>query len=938
MTVIYNQLPLGNTTSSTGLNDCLIGSVLNYHNSFSTHLNKLIPYYIEHTTLNEWEYGLGIIIQNTPSEIVLVRGDSTIYPETTIYFSSNNNQKVSFSAGTKQIKSVIPSEQINKGGINFSYKDESFTADTVYTVYGVLADSEDIDIILPSGSGNPNLVLGFRNLNSSSYNLNIIPSGSDTIDGANSTTITPTERYASFISHSSGWYELTPQIDVSAAGTPGGSVGAIQYKEDSLNFGAEDALFWNEQDNILLIGNSGLLTANIILPGNLGQSVVINNNQHNNDFLVYGTGSLLYYDASSGKLGVNTSSDDPAWRPETVLHLVGRCANDTMRLESSTTCPTGVALSLVHNPADGLSAGDRPATINLKGRDSNGELVNFGQITTKVISAEHNYTSGELIFNVNYNGIDTNVFSVHPKKLLLGLGSESLQQDNSIVIGNMSKDSGTYNFIVGNDATIIGTTSDNNMIFGNDAYTRGSDNLIIGNNITVSGNAIYNVGLRNYVSGESNFVLGSGNQCVSEYSYIFGNNNSSTKDKNNFIIGDSIISSNISGYIVGFVNNISGTYNTINGNNIYATGSLNTVLGRYNSVLGDNNDTLGDNNNIIGDNNVVFGDQLDLQGSGCVIIGRNAFAYGNNMVVISNDDTNISIANNNFVYNSGTNDGSTFYVYGNDLASGLFASGNKLGINKIPETDLDVNGIITTTGIYTSGFKLYSSSPINNLDLLVSDTNGNASWTSLSGVQSVITSNFPSNGVIRISNGVFDSASGIYSSATSGLYVGAGSSVAESFFLASTGTSVIINNTGIAAVNAFNIKNYNKTDLLTANASISGIGINTSAASSYSLNVLGKSRFFNGDNTTNYFEKDTDGVIIGYTSNNYAAFRSSGVFFYQQIEGQIIPAALSSSTPSSNDLSNIKIMTIHYTNGAYQFKHLDKIYGGFNTFNGDRLE
>jgi hypothetical protein len=192
--------------------------------------------------------------------------------------------------------------------------------------------------------------------------------------------------------------------------------------------------------------------------------------------------------------------------------------------------------------------------------------------------------------------------------------------------------------------------------------------------------------------------------------------------------------------------------------------------------------------------------------------------------------------------------------------------------------------------------------------------------------------------VIRISNGLFDSASGVYSSATSGLYVGAGSSVAQSFFLASTGTSVIINNTGIAASNVFNIKNYNKTDLFTANASTSGIGINTASASSYSLNVLGKSKFFNGDNTNNYFEKDTDGIIISYTNTNYAAFRSSGVFFYQQLEGQVIPSALSTTTPSSSDLADIKIMTLHYTNGAYQFKHLDKLYGGFNTFNGGRLE
>jgi hypothetical protein len=78
----------------------LLVGTLSYYNSLANYKDKYVPYYIEHTNPNEWEYGLGIVIDSLGQD-VLIRGGSITYPLTQIYSSSNSNAKVVFSAGTK---------------------------------------------------------------------------------------------------------------------------------------------------------------------------------------------------------------------------------------------------------------------------------------------------------------------------------------------------------------------------------------------------------------------------------------------------------------------------------------------------------------------------------------------------------------------------------------------------------------------------------------------------------------------------------------------------------------------------------------------------------------------------------------------------------------------------------------------------------------------
>jgi hypothetical protein len=97
-------------------------------------------------------------------------------------------------------------------------------------------------------------------------------------------------------------------------------VGSIQFKNSSVLFDGNDDLFWDSTSGILLLGGTTPSSANIVLPSSSGQNIIFNNDAYNSDFIVKGTGNnQLFFDASTGRLGINTGS------PSTVLHIVGKC-------------------------------------------------------------------------------------------------------------------------------------------------------------------------------------------------------------------------------------------------------------------------------------------------------------------------------------------------------------------------------------------------------------------------------------------------------------------------------------------------------------------------------------------------------------------------------------------------------------------------------------
>jgi hypothetical protein len=933
---IFYKDNLGNTSSSDGLNDFLLGASLPYYNGLETFKNKYIPYYIQHNSLNEWEIGLGIVIDSLGQD-VLVRSSNPLYSSNTIvYASSNNNQAVVFSAGSKTVKSIISSERIVHGGNNFVLYNSNFTADTVQTTYGVLASGSSVSAQLPSSSGNKNLVLSFRILNGSNNNVVISPSGSQKIDGLSSITLTPAQKYTSLISDGSGWYQLNREVDVDSSGLPIGSVGNIQFKTSSTEFGGNDSLHWNDTNEVLYVGGTSSLTANIILPASSGQNTVFNSNAYNADFQVKGTGNnQLFFDASTGRLGINTSS------PSTILHIVGKCANDTMRLESSTPCSTGVALTLYHSPSNGSEIGDYPATINLAGRNSNAQQVNYAQIKSRILGTDINATSGELIFSVDVSGVSISTLTTNPKKTLIGVGSQSTD-NNNIVVGSLSKNSGVNNIILGHNSYSSGLNSTNNILCGHDTVYSGSNSLVASSSSTVIGSRCYILGYTNTVRSSDAAILGSeisssgtflsvngfSNAASGSYLSVIGSNNSTTSSVSGIVCGfDNDISGN-SGIVIGIDNIVEGSNNILYSINSTANGQNNRLIGANVDISGNNNLSLGLNNTINGNTNTILADNTVASGNSGIFIGRNLSVNIDNAVVIGVSEPDIVVSANGVTLNSGLRS-SDINIFGSASSSGLFYRGNKLGINTVPSGHvLDVSGSIKGDSISVNALRVGVSSTSGSV--LVSDTLGNAAWQPFDTLQENITEDLILNALVSYDGSQLVSTTGLYWNSSSGVLFTTNSNT-----IIPTGNSAfIINNNNSATNNVFNIRGSGQNSLLLVNAANNSVGINN-ASPTYSLDVSGTARFFS--NSLYFVEKNNNQFIFAYdigpASPNRLSITSSGVIIDQTIAGTIFPLhayATSYPTPTS---ANVAKMVVWDTTDN-KLKYSTTITAGFDAFNG----
>lgn len=696
MSVIYYTNNVGSTTNSTGQNDFNLIALSGY-TSFSSYDGEYIPYYVrQDNDVNNWEYGLGLVTGTT-----LIRS--------IIYNSSNNNAKVNFSSGSKTIYSTINAERINRGGYNYSGVNSNFSIRPFQTVFAVTALSQ-ITGSLPPSSGNENLVLGFRLTNSSTNNLVIKASGSDTIDGLATTTLTPSEKYLSLIGDGvSGWLLLNRSTEIVGSGLPSGNIGNVQFKGTATSMSGTNDFSWNTANKLLLLGGSGTGTANIQLPASSGYNTRFNISGYDSDFEVKGTGSnRVYYDASAGRLGINT-----AGLPSTILHVVGSCANETMRIESSTACNTGVALTLYHNPPNGVPPGAYPATINLAGRNGNGQQVNYARVSSRVLGSGINATSGELMIDVDYTGVTTNVFSIHPFRTVIGLNSSGNSSTN-VVIGNNSTDVGGSNILLGHNSRISLSSSTGNTILGHSNSSFGVGNFMGGVSNYVSGNA--NTILGNSSSGVGSGLLSLSNNRLNGTGLVILGTNTTVTGVSSVVVGNNnLFARNVSGVVVvGNSNSISSTGDISFGNNNTIDGNNNTVIGRSSVITGSNNIVFGSGNISSGNSNVLFGQNISFTGSSGIVIGRDINTSVNSGIVFGVGSLDVLLTSGELIIN---NDRNSFglSVYGSSVGSGLFVKNNNVGINKSGSYPLDVNGIIRSSGLDIGGpVKLSGLSGLSN--------------------------------------------------------------------------------------------------------------------------------------------------------------------------------------------------------------------------------
>lgn len=937
MVAYYYNDQLGNTSSSDGTNDFLLSGTLTNFNSLNTLLNKYVPYYIQHDSASEWEYGLGYIYNNG-SQDILIRGGNGSYPFTVIYSSSNSNSKVNFSAGTKSIKAIISAEKINHGGNNYAtITNSNFTADTVQTIYGVLASGVGVTGQLPSASGNKNLVLGFRILPGSTNSVVITGVAGQTIDGSlSSISLSTDDKYTSLISNGSGWYQLNRSVNVESAGLPSGDIGSIQFKQSSTTFNGVSDLFWDNTSGNLLIGGNTTGTANIILPSDSGHNILFNNQAYNIDFQIKGTGTTnqLFFDASAGRLGINTNS------PSTILHIIGKCANDTMKLESTTACSTGVALTLFHNPSTGSDIGDYPATINLAGRNSNAEQTNFAQIRSKILGTGINATSGELIINVDYSGIPTTTLTTNPKRICIGLSGIADNKDN-ILIGNFINISGYDSIVVGQNSAVSGASSSGNILIGNNSDILGTGNIVSSTNSLVAGNNIMIGGPANNISGSyiigymtnsnisGNYIIVNGfnNNLSGNYNSLFGSNNTVSSSISGIILGDTNTITNVKGFAIGESNTVNGTGLGVIGTTNSASGTNNIVVGKLTSVTGSGNYIVGDLNNITATGNIIIGNDIYVTGTNNVLIGSNIDNSISNHIVMGVNSNQLIVGTSGVVLNSGLSATDTI-IYGSSALSGIFIRNNKVGINNIPsDYTLQVSGSISGISAHVDSLRIGSTSTSGYI--LKTDASGNASWTSLSSIQGNLTNGLLSNSLVVFNGTELSSTTGIYWNSSSGVIY-----TDNSNHILPTGNNTFtINNSKHLLSKIFNIKGSGTDNLFVVNSQNNMVGINI--APTYNLHVSGTLR----STTSSYYfiENNNNEFIVAYdigpSTFNRIKVTSSGTFIRNNGASPILPEHVS-FTSSTSLATASGLCTVVYDTATEQLLYRNNIIAGFGTFTG----
>jgi len=86
----------------------------------------------------------------------------------------------------------------------------------------------------------------------------------------------------------------------------------------------------NVVSGTLNIGSGNIY--DIILSDTSGSSTVFNQNHKDIDFVVSGVDNYLYYDASTGRLGIGDKYPDAA------LHVIAPCANDGLKIRHNKLC------------------------------------------------------------------------------------------------------------------------------------------------------------------------------------------------------------------------------------------------------------------------------------------------------------------------------------------------------------------------------------------------------------------------------------------------------------------------------------------------------------------------------------------------------------------------------------------------------------------------
>lgn len=433
----------------------IVSSLSGFKNIDASYKDSKIPYICK----NKDQYEIGIGLVSSVYDRIIIYRDSIIA-------SSADNQKLVFSSSTKNyFYCFANSTSFNTAFNNLIEVSGVFEVSDCRSFYAVNVSESDALAVLPDPSLNRSLVVEFQT-SSGNHTLSIQTNNGEIIDQLLANT------YCKFISTGSAWLKIHTQPEVSASFAQSqnfsamntlaaGSSGSLQYNDGSYLAGAD--LYVDDTTNSLLIGGINYSTAHTIIPfSGDTYSVVFNNLKKSADFIVNGSGDKSLFFGSEGRLGINIPSGS---RPQTSLHIINNACQEGIRLENRNQCyPAN--LTLYHKPSTLPADGSLAATLNLSGKNSSNNQIQYSQLRSRILSANTASSSGELAIATDKAGVLIESFVTNADETRIVAGDSEISVSTSGVEFNGS-------------VSLSGLKWPNSTISGQLLMSDGSGNIVL---------------------------------------------------------------------------------------------------------------------------------------------------------------------------------------------------------------------------------------------------------------------------------------------------------------------------------------------------------------------------------------------------------------------------------------------------------------------------
>jgi|688.fasta_scaffold108492_2 hypothetical protein len=424
-------------------NDFVIGAGIGGYNSLSSSdVGKTISYLARNINKNldsEWEIGIGQVF--AVDSFLIVRREKVLS-------SSNQNETVAFSNLSDPSFCVIPNQyNFHTGFNNIITKNSDFDVDTIKTTYYIDNTLNDVVANLPLAADNQGLIVEFKTIDSNNLVV-VYPSVNDSIDGQDHLLLSSAKPYTRLASTGYGWIELVNNmvtiqedkeprssksiprrmmpLSIGPQGYPGGDPLSLQFNAIS---GFDGLSAYYVEPNLLIGGNT-VNTALDIIPLSNHSDTIFNNLNGSGNFIVRGLPTKNLHFDPAGKLGINIPS---GLQPAAALHINNNGCVDGIRLDNKNSCYPAT-LTLFHRPSTVPLANSVAAVINLSGKNSVNNQVNYVQLKSKILNSTINSTQGQLVVSLENNGQQNEVMLISPNRFSVAIGNSSIDLSSSGVI------------------------------------------------------------------------------------------------------------------------------------------------------------------------------------------------------------------------------------------------------------------------------------------------------------------------------------------------------------------------------------------------------------------------------------------------------------------------------------------------------------------------